>query len=263
MEENMHYSELKLEQLALGEIDADEAEGMTADPGVGQRLSELKQSNECILERYPANDVIRSIRLRLAEGPVDDEESDGKVLLFQRPAVRGVMLLAAAMLLVFAGVIPTLRNRSDVSPVRIKGLDPAIHIYRKSGEEAERLDSSTKVRENDLVQIAYVAATKSYGAIVSIDGSGAVTMHYPYTLFDVPYLSTDGEVALEYSYQLDDAPNFERFFFVTSDREFSLDLVVDAAESLARTPEGGVNGTLSLPRYIEQISVTLIKEVSR
>jgi hypothetical protein len=176
------------------------------------------------------------------------------------------MVLAAITVLAVGGIISGIISRvgqEPVSAIRIKGLDPAINIYRQAGDEAEHLGPLAKVQENDLLQIAYVAAGKSYGAILSIDGRGVVTMHFPYQSTEASRLESDGEVALDYSYQLDDAPRFERFFFLTSDKVFDISMAMKSAESLARSESGGLEGELSLPSHIEQYSVALVKEVSR
>jgi hypothetical protein len=55
--------------------------------------------------------------------------------------------------------------------------------------------------------------------IASIDGAGVVTLHYPANA-DAPALATalaQKPTSLPQAYVLDDAPQFERFFFITSE----------------------------------------------
>ena len=127
----------------------------------------------------------------------------------------------------------------------------AITIYLRAEGAATRLTEEVPVRENDLLQLAYNAAGQQFGAILSIDGRRVVTLHHPY------------EPALDYSYRLDDAPGFERFFFLSSDTLFSIDQVVSAAETLAGSNGGGRTGRLELPDSVDQYSVVLTKEISQ
>jgi len=65
-------------------------------------------------------------------------------------------------------------------------------------------------------------------------------------------------VLLDRSYELDAAPQWERFFFVTSDAPFALDAVLDRARS---APVGGAPPpALALPATLEQSAFSLEKE---
>jgi hypothetical protein len=65
---------------------------------------------------------------------------------------------------------------------------------------------------------------------------------------------------LEYAYQLDDAPGFERFFLVTSDRALSVAEVLEAGRRLASDPRQARRANLGLPAGLEQWSVLLAKK---
>ena len=150
-----------------------------------------------------------------------------------------------------------------MATVRIKGMEPDIRVYRKHDDSIVRLEDESVVKNDDLLQISYVAAGKSHGAIVSVDGRGVVTLHYPEHESAPLSLESDGEVALKYSYRLDDAPDFERFFFITGSDSFSLKSVLQAAEALAVSESRGITGYLKLPENLEQVDLLLSKEVSR
>jgi hypothetical protein len=80
-------------------------------------------------------------------------------------------------------------------------------------------------------------------------------------------LTRDGEVALDFSYQLDDAPRFERFFFITSDRTFNIDTVLTAgwklADKLVRDGADIYKSKLDLPGELDQTTLIIQKEVSK
>ncbi len=110
--------------------------------------------------------------------------------------------------------------------IRIKGLKPSLHVYRKVSHVAEELNKGETVFSGDVIQVGYWAAGATYGAIVSIDGRGAYTVHFPdNSPLRAGRLQTGGEILLNHSYQLDDAPRFERFYFVTSSSNFAMEEV--------------------------------------
>ena len=113
-------------------------------------------------------------------------------------------------------------------------------------------------RENDVVQLAYQAAGRHFGAIVSIDGRGVVTRHLPAAGPLASPLKSGAAFALPQAYRLDDAPGFERFYFVTADQPFAVDLVLTAASHAA-----GAEGRLALPAGLDQYSFALRKETAR
>ncbi|MBN1838324.1 MAG: hypothetical protein JW820_20865, partial [Spirochaetales bacterium] len=108
-------------------------------------------------------------------------------------------------------------------------------------------------------QLGYVAAARAYGVILSIDGRGVVTLHFPVGSTGAGELEREGESLLPFAYELDDAPGFERFFFVTGPEPFAVDSVLEAAERLAADPEQARQAPLILPGELEQVSMMLKK----
>ncbi|MGC9313844.1 MAG: hypothetical protein ACP5IA_14245, partial [Sediminispirochaetaceae bacterium] len=128
------------------------------------------------------------------------------------PAMRVLPIAAAAVFAVLVGILatyPSLQPGSDAPVERIKGMEPALNIYRAEGEQARLLEDRDRAREYDLLQLEYNAAGYPYGVIISIDGRGTVTLHHPTAATRPPELNS-GSVLLPYSYQLDDASEFER-----------------------------------------------------
>ncbi len=284
--------QLYLEQALLDEL-PEEKKGLLNSGEAQSRLEELEASNREILLKYDPARMAERIRSRLESEGADEarsadagaaesrdgtagEAQAGKKVIRREWFTRhrfGVMLAAAA-LTVFAGTSPFLFRSSPavdtVAPgteiTRIKGMDPEISLYRKTGDAVEELSNGAVARESDLIQISYNAAGRPFGAIFSIDGRGVVTLHFPDNANGSIVLERDGEVALDFSYRLDDAPHFERFFFVTSDRTFDVDTVLKAARVLSgRLMRENIKleeGPLELPDGLAYMSVTLKKEVS-
>jgi hypothetical protein len=148
----------------------------------------------------------------------------------------------------------------------MKGLSPHLLVFRQRAtptSEIERLLPGTTVRQHDLVQLAYHAAGRRYGVIVSIDGRGLVTRHLP-ELGPQAVPLKPGPVALPQSYELDDAPAFECFYLVAADRPFDVDSVVAAVRRRHAGPSAaGEPARLDLPPSMDQSTFVLRKEPVR
>src|SRR6185436_11941296 len=101
---------------------------------------------------------------------------------------------------------------------------------------------------------------RTYGAIVSIDGRGAVTLHLPRQGARATRLPEGGEtVLLDRAYELDDAPRWERFFFVTGEAPFEIEPLLEAARRAAADPSAPAPERLTLPPNLEQAVFSLEK----
>lgn len=273
---NERIPELYLEQALLDELPEEipeEKRSLLESEKAAARLDELKASNREILMKYDPASMAEQILTRLESVKGEKDRSNIKTGWFNshRPGV----LLAAAALAILAGTSPFLFRRSPsidmTAPgteiTRIKGMDPAISLYRKLDGTVEQLIDGATARESDLIQISYNAAGKPFGAIFSIDGRGVVSLHFPGDRSGSLVLTRDGEVALDFSYRLDDAPRFEQFFFVTSDRTFDISTVLKAAEKLSKRLILGKadpgDETLDLPDGLDHTRLLIRKEVSK
>ena len=157
---------------------------------------------------------------------------------------------------------PATPAHADVPPEpRLPGLAPHLVIHRKQGRQIVRLGDGEVARPGDIVQVSYVAAGNKHGVVLSLDGRGAVTLHHPGRADDVATLQARGEHPLPHSFQLDRAPEFERFFLVTSgDAPTDVAVVLDAARRLAAAgPAVSRAERLPLPDAWQQASLLLHK----
>jgi hypothetical protein len=260
--------ELLLEKALLGEL----PEGTRLPAGSEARLDALREDSAAILERHPPRRVAAEIERRLAP-------ERRPVRMWQLAWAPAALALA---LVVAFGLRPQTRAPipggpgSQASPARdpaggdeltLKGLAPELRVYRKdprSDGHAERLRDGSAVRGGDVVQLSYLAAGRRAGVIVSIDGRGGTTLHHPASAEAPALLSRSGEVPLARAYKLDDAPRFERFFFVSAADPAALDVaavaaVLEAARRLAADP-GAERAPLALPAGLQQLSLLLRKE---
>jgi hypothetical protein len=73
-------------------------------------------------------------------------------------------------------------------------------------------------------------------------------------------LGREATVLLDHAYELDDAPRWERFYFVTGNEPFLVSAVVIAAERAALVSRDDTPATLSLPAGLTQSVFSLQKE---
>jgi len=241
-------SDRVLELFALGELPAPEAraleERMRQDAELAARLQALRASDREILASHPPAAVAREVRRRLtAEQP----KRWRLPMLVAGPALAGAV--AVALLLRPAQV-----DDGD----RIKGARPQLVALAVRGGQAELLPDGALVAPGEAIQLAYAPAGMRYGVIVSIDGRGGVTLHWPEDPREPARLQASGRVVLPHAFQLDDAPGFERFIFVASAEPIDVGRVVEAARTAARGPSP-IARELDLPRAWVQSSIELRK----
>jgi hypothetical protein len=253
MSESLHISTLMLERYNLGEITETEKESIETalmrDPRLAERLADMRRSDREIRDRHSPEQF-------LARGAK-------KTRPFVRPLVWGIG--AAALLLVIA--LPFLRTLFEAGPLtdRAKGGMDAnsaeLSVFLESDPAADApLTDQTVLRAGNTVQLAYRVSADSYGVIFSIDGRAAVTMHYPYGLRQSAQLTPGKRIALDEAYTLDDAPEYEIFFFVVSNKPLDVPAVLRSAEQLARNPGTALERCGTVFRAYTVKTLTLRKE---
>lgn len=255
-----------LEQLFIGEL-KDESKVGHIPENIRQNMKDdFRAEAEELFGRIPPRQFEAETKWKMQSEPLPDrmtrDRRRPRHLDTSWPAMRVLPIAAAAVFAVLVGILatyPSLQPGSDAPVERIKGMEPELNIYRAEGEKARLLEDRDRAREYDLLQLEYNAAGYPYGVIISIDGRGTVTLHHPTAATRPPELNS-GSVLLPYSYQLDDAPEFERFFFLVSQEEFSLQRVLESAGRMASSRDRGRHGMLELPAGIKQFSVTILKE---
>lgn len=245
----MRMPQLFLEQMFLNEKDAESLSGerkeTLSDINLQIELDSIKRSNEDILHTYTAESMREAVMRKMSSRanpaagpfPIDgnagagNANSAGRRTASRPPlAFRSFVAIAsAAACLAVAAFIVVPRTGDSIassgllaSVDRAKGDGAKLFIYRKDGNMAIELENGSTVKQGDLLQLSYVAAGAQYGFILSIDGNGTVTSHYPDSGASSAKLTATGEVPLDFAYQLDDAPSFERFFFITGTKPFTV-----------------------------------------
>jgi anti-sigma factor RsiW len=250
--------DLFLERYLLGELPEDERGRierlLELEPELRGRLEALKLSEAETTRRYPAPEMADRVRGRL------------RVMAAERSNVSGrrswwwfVPGVAAATLALAVG-LSVIHPPGLSDEVRLKGAQPALVVFRKTPSGSERLEPGSPARPGDLIRVGYRAAGQSFGVIVSTDGRGRVTQHLPRSGERAARLEAGGTVLLDFSYELDDAPRWERFYLVTGDEPFGLEMVRRSAERVATAGSETAPPALDLPDGLDQSIFSLTKE---
>lgn len=256
--------QLLVEQLALGELPPAEAEAvrrrLAAEPGGLDRLAALAADDAATLAALPPRLVAAQVKARaLAERRA--EAAAPAPRRWPLPTVVGLAAAAGLALWITPGVSTIERGQQVELSERAKG-DPALLIYQVDKTGAAPLQAHSEAHAGDTLQLTYRRGGATDGVIVSIDGRGVATLHFPDAEGGPTALRRpEGQqptVALSHSYQLDDAPRFERFFFVTADHPIDAGEIMARAERLAQSPEAAT-APLSLPAGLRQTTVHLEK----
>jgi hypothetical protein len=252
--------DLLLERYHLGEMPPDERAAferrLHGDEELRRRLRALEASDEEIRRRYPADVLGAQVRRRLEAGAKDAPRAAGAGFFGLR--WRTVAVLAGVLVLAVL-VGPPLLGPGDDPGDRVKGLDPTLLLFRKTPEGSEPLKDGAAARAGDLIRIGYRAAGERWGVIVSVDGRGVVTQHLPRDGAQAARLSTESQALLDFAYELDDAPRWERFYFVAGSAPFDATPVIEAARAVSAPGAAGPPPALPLRMNVKQSSVLLVK----
>ena len=235
----------KLERYLTGDLpesDMREIREMeAADEIFANRVKMLREDNAAILKKLP----FEKLSEKIAMMPGRSNAGAGNTVRVNFKLVK----LAAAAALVLAVVTVALFGQRSLSEqggtvlansaegtqvmdvamadasgdddVRIKGLSARMEVWKKTGDSAVQMENLGEAREGDEIQLRYAVAEKCFGLLFSMDGNGTITMHMGHENRAVE-LEPGTMTTLPFAYKLDNAPKFEKFFFLTSKNEFEL-----------------------------------------
>lgn len=250
-----------VERAALDEVAPVHRERLDrADPSeLAEKIAALRDANAAELANHPADPAVAIIEARVAN---EAKRRAERRRLRRFIGVLGVAMTAAAVMIavnVLGGhpAEPTrVARTTQYEDTRVKGM-PRLLVFRQAGERAERLDADALVHPGEVLQLRYNPGGKAYGLIASVDGAGVVTLHFPASE-DAPTKIARESTALPSAYALDDAPRFERFFFITANEPIDVAETLTALRTLAKRTDSG-DASLELPEALHQWSLRLRK----
>jgi anti-sigma-K factor RskA len=269
-------SDYYLERYALGELSEEDLqkieEKISTDPELRRRIEEIELSNRQILSLYLPSAEQAQLHSRSKE---TQDFSFAKRFFFSVYSKKRIISVSSALLcavLLFFLIKPGNQQRRITLPfdstsdtTLVKGLSEIdlsstqLLVFRKKKDSVDILLDGNRALEGDLLQLAYIATKKKYGMILSLDGRGGITLHFPAGLSESTELEMNKKAFLPHAIELDDAPEFERFLFITSDSPIDVNSILDQARKMAENPSLAEEENLELPPEFHQYSVLILK----
>lgn len=253
--------DIVIERVLLGEATSEQRARVLADPAAKARLAELEAANDAFLEAHPPREVVGEIQRKVHVARTRDtvqRHRDRWTLAGTALAVG--LAVTLVIMAVPSGDGPTGALEAPIvdgiEQTTVKG-PTEILVYRRVDGRTRTILPGVVLRERDQLRLGYRRGRAEHGMLLSIDGRGAVTLHAP---DDGDTLLSDGRVLLAHAYELDDAPDFERFFFVTAPEAFDVQTVMHAAEELAHSDDAR-KAALALPDGFDQKDFLILKDV--
>ena len=236
----------KLERYLTGDLPAEEMREIrdmeATDEVFAGRVKLLREDNAAILKKLPFEKL--SEKISAMPGRSNGAGNTVRVnFTLVKFAAAAALVLAVVTVALFSQRDITVPAQSangtmDVAMVtdvenamgdtRIKGLDARMEVWKKIGDSAVQMSNLDEAREGDEIQLRYSVPEKCFGLLFSMDGNGTLTMHMAEGNKAIA-LEPGKMTTLPFSYKLDNAPKFEKFFFLTSRDNFELDVAdVDA-----------------------------------
>ncbi|MBN1500442.1 MAG: hypothetical protein JW982_09810 [Spirochaetes bacterium] len=228
------------------------------DSSIQDRINSIKNSNAEILQKYPPEMFTEIISQRLALKKPAAPKKRSNLFRNLRITVPAMSSLLFFTLFFYFNNFQFIQDNSDNT--RIKGKEIKLNIYKKSSGENFMLNSNDSIKNGDLIQLQYFVAEKKYGAIFSIDGNKNITRHFPYTPdSSETLLKPNTNTFLQNSYQLDNAPYFEIFYFIISDKPVDIKYITDRLSDFAANEKNIENSDLKFDKEYTVISFPLKK----
>jgi hypothetical protein len=238
-----------------------------------EEIERLETSNKDILDKYSPASIVPEIISRYnkeknsKKNTIRTIPNFFKRVLYLSPALVSVLVIVFIGLQIYKNNLSSSKSTEFEEGIRIKGTQNQhanmqtthLIIHRKNNSNIELLENGVKAKAGDLLQLAYVAAEESHGVIFSIDGNGTVTLHFPDNKNESTALKQKKKVLLASAYELDDAPEFERFFFITSHSEIDVEQIIKSAETLAKNPGRIKSETIGLKETLNQYTILIKK----
>jgi hypothetical protein len=257
---------LILERYLLDELPGPEkdhvASMLQTDPRLEQRLEQLRCNNDLMLQRFPLKRYGAPILRRVGamHTPVRNWFRSHRTVF--KPALTGI---SSFIVLLIVGGIFLMRPKLPQTDILPKGgIMPSdrfqLHVLCLRDRYLEPLGDGARVRPGERLQLAYSTRDKRYGVLVSFDGRGQITLHFPERQ-DMPTLLTQGrQLPLPHSYELDQVADFERFILVTASKEIAVTDVLRRLAVFVSDRERAATAPLPFAPPLQTQSILLRKE---
>jgi hypothetical protein len=121
------------------------------------------------------------------------------------------------------------------------------------------MENGGQARPGDILQLVYMSGTYSHGVIISIDGNGEITLHFPGKSGSSTLLERKKKVQLPTAFQLDHAPHYEKFFFFASNGKIDVAKLLKHVKDNLQMFSGNDINQLSYEQKLYLYTITIKK----
>ena len=225
-------SDFKLERYLLGDLPEGEMQALrereACDEIFAARVREMREQGERFLAENPFSAIEDKLK--------NAERSE----ILPNRSFNTLWLKIAAALVIALGVFSAVVLNRNVATyegsgtsmevaladtddgTRIKGMSASLEVWKKTGDSAVQMVNLGDAFEGDEIQLRYRVPQKCFGMLFSMDGNGMITMHMGEGDKAIE-LEPGKMTTLPFAYKLDNAPKFEKFFLLTSEKSFKID----------------------------------------
>lgn len=169
-----------------------------------------------------------------------------------------LMAAACASFVLYQTIQPKETFNSGLDNILLKGVTTPLLVFQQTPQGDKPLQDGDSIHSNDVIQLAFHADNFSYGIIISLDGRGTLTWHFPSDPAGDQKLARGKRVTLKQAYKLDDAPRFERFYFIRSQQHIDVDAIIAASKRI-QPDKDTAPAALPLDPSLNQFSFLLQK----
>lgn len=259
----------KLERFVLGELPPQELQQLQQrleqDSVLQAQVNELKQNNQRFFQQHSFQAIRERAALENRLQDISSTQAPAKtpsLLAFFTQYWRPALTFASLVLIALFSLPflqappqePTLQLA--MNDIRTKGLEDRLELWKKTADSVSLLADEAMVKPGDMIQVRLFVHQPTYVAVISLDGRGNWTLHYPDQDSSAILTQSNQPLILPFAYELDHAPRHETFWLLTSSERFSLQGLADFSIIYDKQQ---YPSQLSLPSPIKQHRLRLLK----
>lgn len=231
----------KLEKYLTGDLPVSEMRELreleATDEVFAGRVRMFRKDNLAILRKMPFDTLEAKLEAHSGVKGIDTHTVSFKFVKFASAAVFVLALVGASLFMMREA--PVQVNGTELASgeqnaeqlamaefetgTRFKGMESRIEVWKKTEKGIVQMENLGNAYEGDEIQLRYSVPQKCFGLLFSMDGNGTITLHMGNENMAIA-LEPGKMVTLPFAYKLDNAPKFEKFFLLTSQNEFELDM---------------------------------------
>jgi hypothetical protein len=236
-----------------------------------KEVANRKKRSFELLQKYPPSNMVEDIYNQLIREKLKlnlknhQKKSLKSKWLLASPAFILVAILLSLNLHLFKRNQGIIKTQKEQQITRKKGMndgltpEPYLNIYRERKGKIEVMENGGQARPGDILQLVYMSGTYSHGVIISIDGNGEITLHFPGKSGSSTLLERKKKVQLPTAFQLDHAPHYEKFFFFASNGKIDVAKLLKHVKDNLQMFSGNDINQLSYEQKLYLYTITIKK----